>query len=100
MTTETTQKLVADFKVLAADTQELIKATAEQSGEKIAAARDKARLALANVQARAIAAEAAAAEKAKAAAGATDEYVRSNPWTAIGVTAGIGFLIGYLVGRR
>jgi ElaB/YqjD/DUF883 family membrane-anchored ribosome-binding protein len=30
----------------------------------------------------------------------TDEYVRSNPWTAIAVAAGVGALLGAMVGRR
>jgi ElaB/YqjD/DUF883 family membrane-anchored ribosome-binding protein len=30
----------------------------------------------------------------------TDEYVRSNPWTAIAVAAGVGAFVGALVARR
>ena len=33
-------------------------------------------------------------DRAKAAARATDEYVRDNPWQALGVAAAVGFLIG------
>jgi ElaB/YqjD/DUF883 family membrane-anchored ribosome-binding protein len=36
----------------------------------------------------------------KHAAQATDRYVKENAWTAIGVSAGIGLIIGILVGRR
>jgi ElaB/YqjD/DUF883 family membrane-anchored ribosome-binding protein len=39
-------------------------------------------------------------EKSKAAAKVTDEYVHDNPWKAIGVSAGIGLVIGLLIGRR
>ena len=38
--------------------------------------------------------------KTKAAARATDEYVHESPWTAIGIAAGAGLLIGLLIGRR
>ena len=31
---------------------------------------------------------------------ATDEYVRENPWAAIGIAAAIGIVIGFVAGRR
>ena len=34
------------------------------------------------------------------AAKAADRYVRDNPWTAIGVAAGVGVLVGVLIARR
>ena len=37
---------------------------------------------------------------AKVAMNTTDEYVRSNPWRAVGISAGIGVLIGFLIARR
>ena len=45
-------------------------------------------------------AEALVVDKTRAAARATDEYVKENPWQAVGVAAGIGFLIGVIVSRR
>ena len=41
-----------------------------------------------------------AVDRAKAAAQVTDDYVRDNPWQAIGVSAAVAFLIGVLVSRR
>jgi ElaB/YqjD/DUF883 family membrane-anchored ribosome-binding protein len=38
--------------------------------------------------------------RAKAAGHAADDYVHENPWRAIGVAAGIGVIIGLLIGRR
>jgi ElaB/YqjD/DUF883 family membrane-anchored ribosome-binding protein len=37
---------------------------------------------------------------AKAAIDTTDAYVRGNPWRAVGISAALGALIGYLVARR
>jgi ElaB/YqjD/DUF883 family membrane-anchored ribosome-binding protein len=34
------------------------------------------------------------------AAAATDEYVHDNPWTAIGISAALGLLVGVLLGQR
>lgn len=37
---------------------------------------------------------------AKQYANAADEYVRANPWTALGVAGAAGLLIGVLLARR
>ncbi len=39
-------------------------------------------------------------QRAKVACKATDDYVRENPYKAIGVTAGVAFLVGLLCSRR
>ena len=41
-----------------------------------------------------------ALDRAKATARATDEYVRDNPWQALGVAAAVGVLVGLLMSRR
>jgi ElaB/YqjD/DUF883 family membrane-anchored ribosome-binding protein len=45
-------------------------------------------------------AQAALLVRTRAAAKATDEYVHMHPWKAIGVAAGVGLVIGMLIGRR
>jgi ElaB/YqjD/DUF883 family membrane-anchored ribosome-binding protein len=46
----------------------------------------------------------AAMRKSKEAAQATDEYVQTNPWQAVGVVAGVaaglGMVVGLLLNRR
>jgi ElaB/YqjD/DUF883 family membrane-anchored ribosome-binding protein len=42
----------------------------------------------------------AAVGQARDATDQVDKYVRHNPWYAIGVAAGAGFLLGLLVRRR
>ena len=44
--------------------------------------------------------EAALRERTREVAKATDHYVHEHPWKAIGVAAGIGLLVGMLIGRR
>jgi len=39
------------------------------------------------------------ADTLKSTAASADEYVRENPWIAIGVTACIAATVGYLAGR-
>ncbi len=96
----TKEQLIADFKVVMSDAEALIKATANQGGEALATVRSKAEQSLAMAKAKMADVEAALLVRAKAAAKATDVYVHENPWQAIGVSAGIGLLIGFLMGRR
>jgi ElaB/YqjD/DUF883 family membrane-anchored ribosome-binding protein len=41
-----------------------------------------------------------AMERAQELAGDTNEFVRGNPWQAVGIAAGVGLLLGLLVSRR
>jgi ElaB/YqjD/DUF883 family membrane-anchored ribosome-binding protein len=96
----TREQLVHDFKVVIADAEALLKATAGQGGEALAAARARAEESLAVAKAKMADAQAALVIRTKATAKATDEYVHENPWKAIGVAAGVGVVIGLLIGRR
>ena len=91
------EKIITDAKVLVADVEELLKATASQTGERVAAARARLQVAL-------IDAKDTIALNARHAAQATDSYVHEHPWKSVGVTAGvaagIGLLVGLLIGRR
>jgi ElaB/YqjD/DUF883 family membrane-anchored ribosome-binding protein len=100
MTQVSKEKLIADFKVVVADTEELLRSTAGQAGEKISELRAKAQDHLATAKAKLADAEAAIVDKAKQAGRVADDYVHDNPWSAVGIAAGVGFLIGLLVGRR
>jgi ElaB/YqjD/DUF883 family membrane-anchored ribosome-binding protein len=37
---------------------------------------------------------------AKVAMDSTDAYVRANPWRAVGISAAVGALVGFLIARR
>jgi ElaB/YqjD/DUF883 family membrane-anchored ribosome-binding protein len=105
MTTESAataakDKLVADLKVLIADSEELLRASAGQAGEKISAARERVQASLATAKVKMADAERAMVEKTKVAAKATDDYVHDHPWRAVGIAAGAGLVLGLLIGRR
>ena len=93
-------KLVQDFRAVVADAEELLKATASQAGEKVAVARERIQDSLHVAKVKLAEAEDIVVQRGKQAARATDDYVRDNPWQAVGVAAGVGLVIGLLIGRR
>lgn len=95
-----TDKLVQDFKIVVADAEELLKATATQAGEKASAARERVRDSLHTAKVKLAEAEDTIVHEAKQTAHAADEYVHENPWRAVGIAAGVGLIIGLLIGRR
>jgi ElaB/YqjD/DUF883 family membrane-anchored ribosome-binding protein len=97
-------QLLADFKLVVADAEALLHATANQGDHKLAEVRAKVEESLNAMKSRMAEAQAALLERTRAAAKATDTYVHENPWQAVGIAAGvgagIGLLIGLLIGRR
>lgn len=100
MISDLTQKLIADYKVLVADAEELIRATASPATEKVAEARTRMQQALLDLKPRIANVETVLRDKAQVTVSAADEYVHQNPWSALGIAAGVGVIIGLLVGRR
>ncbi len=93
------EKLMQDMRVVVMDAEDLLRATAGQAGEKVAAARERIQENLAMAKERLVAAEHAVVEKTKLAAKVTDEYVHENPWKAVGLAAGVGVIVGMLIAR-
>jgi ElaB/YqjD/DUF883 family membrane-anchored ribosome-binding protein len=93
-------KLMEELRAVVAGAEELLKATADQTEERIAAARGKAEESLKAAKVRLDEQEAAVMKKTKAAAKATENYVKDNPWKAIGIAAAAGFVLRILVTRR
>ena len=94
------EKLVADLKVVVADAEELLRATASQAGEKVSAARERIQASLATAKVKLVEAERVLVEKTRQAAKATDAYVHDNPWQAVGIAAMAGLVLGILISRR
>ncbi|MDP2823588.1 MAG: DUF883 family protein [Sulfuritalea sp.] len=100
VTDVTKDKLIADVKLVIADTEELLRATAGQAGEKVADIRARTQDSLAAAKIKLAEAEAAVVDRAKQVGRAADDYVHDNPWRSVGVAAGFGFIVGLLIGRR
>jgi ElaB/YqjD/DUF883 family membrane-anchored ribosome-binding protein len=96
----TTAKLMDDLRTVVRDTEDLIKATATQTGERAEEARRRAAAALERARTRLQEAQASAAELGDEAIKATEHYVKENPWQALGIAAGVGLVLGVLLARR
>lgn len=94
------QQLVSDMKSAIADAEDMLHDTADQAGDKIAGMRARIQERLKGARIRLADAEEALITKTRAAARATDAYVHESPWTAVGIAAGVGLLVGLILGRR
>jgi ElaB/YqjD/DUF883 family membrane-anchored ribosome-binding protein len=95
----TIDKLMADLRVLATDTEQLLKATASQTGQQVEQVRAKAEESLKAAHARVAELQDMGLAKTRAAGRATDEYVRANPWQVMAICAIAGFVIGSSLAR-
>jgi len=96
----TTEKLLADLQAVVEDAEALLRATAGHAGEKVQEARARAEESLAAARERLGDVEEDALRQARELVSTGEEYVRQNPWAAIGIAAGVGVLVGLLLGRR
>jgi ElaB/YqjD/DUF883 family membrane-anchored ribosome-binding protein len=95
-----TDKLMKDLRAVVVDTEELLKATAGQTGERIEKVRARAEESLRNARTRVQVASQDVQAAAQDAMREVDSQVRQNPWTAVGVAAAIGLVMGILIGRK
>jgi ElaB/YqjD/DUF883 family membrane-anchored ribosome-binding protein len=96
----TKHQLVEEFNSVVAETEQLLRSVAKAGGENAGALHATVEQSLANAKDRLRNLQATSTEQARAAARATDKYVRENPWQIVGVAAGLGMLIGMMLGRR
>lgn len=94
------QQLVSDMKSVISDAEDMLQATVDQAGDKVATLRARIQERLHGARLRLADAETALREKTRAAAQATDNYVHESPWTAVGIAAGVGFVVGLVLARR
>jgi ElaB/YqjD/DUF883 family membrane-anchored ribosome-binding protein len=93
------ERLVSDLKNLITDAEELLRATATQAGEKVSVARQKIEQSLIEGKKALGDAEKVLVQRTKEAADLADDYVRENPWSAVGIAAGLGLVLGLLIRR-
>jgi ElaB/YqjD/DUF883 family membrane-anchored ribosome-binding protein len=91
-----TQQLTQDLRAVIGEAEELLKATAGQTGERIekvrARAEESVRVARQRLQ--------AAGDDVRDAARELNGRVHDNPWTAVGIAAGVGVIAGLILARK
>jgi len=90
------EQLLDDLTAVVRDAEGLLKATASQTGERVAEVRAKAEESLRQAKERLAGFE----DQAREVAGEADKFVRTNPWQAVGVAAAVGLVVGLLISRR
>ena len=89
--------LQKDLRVVARDTEALLKATAEVTGERVQEARSRTQRSLQNMLEHVY--DRKTRRRVRRMARDTDAYVRDHSWSVIGAIAGVALLIG-LLSRR
>ena len=98
--TVSADQLIEDLHTVIRDAEGLLKATAAQTGDKIAEVRSRAEESVRQAKARLENVEDEALKHAQALAEDADTYVRGNPWQAVGIAGVIGLVLGLLISRR
>ena len=93
-------QLIDDLTAVIRDAENLLRATAAQTGDKVDEIRARAEESVRQAKERLAVIEDEALKHARVLAGEADEYVRGNPWQAVGIAAGIGLVLGVLMTRR
>ena len=93
-------RVAGDFRTMITDSEELLKAAATVSGEGFMAARTKFEEKVRSAKAALTDAAQPVFDGTRETAAVADDYVRSNPWTAVGVAMAAGVFIGFLAAKR
>jgi len=100
MSNVTRDDLVSDVKVVLNDVESMLQQATNAGNAQAQELRQRAEDALVATQSKLREIQAAAKENARAAAKSTDDWVHGHPWRAIGIAAGVGVVVGLLIGRR
>jgi ElaB/YqjD/DUF883 family membrane-anchored ribosome-binding protein len=89
-----------DVKTLVKDAQALLNAAAALTGEKAEELRGRGMQLLDVALGKASQVQGQALVKSKELAHTADVYVKDNPWRTIAAAAGVGLLVGVILGRK
>lgn len=95
---ESPEDIMEDLRAVVRDAEELLRSTEGQVGERVEELRARVEDTLAEARGRLEGAAGARGQRIRAAAQSTENYVKENPWTALIIAIGAGYLVG-LVGR-
>lgn len=93
-------KLLDDLRNLLEGAEDLMQATAGDASEKVSHARRQMEQSLESTRKQVQEADRYVVRRIRSGARTADRYVHDSPWNAVGLAAGIGFLVGCLAARR
>lgn len=104
MPSDKRDNLVSSLKSVINDAEELLRSTGQQVGQqfddKYRTARSKFEDTLQSAKSGLGSMQQNAGARTKEAMDSADEYVKSNPWQAVGIGAAAGLVIGFLLLRK
>jgi ElaB/YqjD/DUF883 family membrane-anchored ribosome-binding protein len=89
-----------DMKSLVREAQDLFREATSVTGDKADELRALGLNLLDAAVSKAQEVQAVALETGKEVAESADEFVKENPWQAVGIAAGVGLLVGILIARK
>jgi ElaB/YqjD/DUF883 family membrane-anchored ribosome-binding protein len=96
----TSSPIARDIQNVVTDAQELLNTVQNEGAGKLAEVKTKVQAKLDNAREMLGELQTSVQDGAKVAVDTTDQYVRSNPWRAVGISAAVGALVGFLIARR
>ena len=94
------ERVLTDLQTLTRDTEDLLKATASDMGEKVKEARARVSAALERAKTTCVHLQEQTVATARIAAKKADTAIREHPYESIGVAFGVGLLLGVVVARK
>lgn len=94
------ERLAASLKHMVDEADQLLKSAQGAGSDKFIAARDKFETQLRHAREELAELQDSALHNARRAARNADHAVHEHPYTAMGVSAGVGLLLGLLIARR
>ena len=96
----TPSPIARDIQNVVSDAQELLKTVQAEGESRLADVKSKMQVKLDSAKQMLGQLQSNVQDGAKVAIDQTDTYVRQNPWYAVGVSAAVGALVGFLIARR
>lgn len=93
-------ELKAKLQELSTTVEEFVDSSSEDASDHMSALRERAQLLIDNTKDYLSSTGEHLRERGRDSMACAEDYVRGNPWTAVGISAAAGLLIGVLAGRR
>jgi ElaB/YqjD/DUF883 family membrane-anchored ribosome-binding protein len=92
--------IAREYQAFISDVEHLVASATSMTGEDLARAKAKLSARISSARAGVGSVGRSAVDRARVGAKAADQYVRNQPWQAVGISAVAGLLIGLLLARR